>query len=102
MNSSTQMPTGAPHGAPHDEWWAAMLAAAPAHMLQRAASFAASGHATSALGAGSQRAHPMRQDHDSIVASTCPPQGEAYCVWRATADCSTEVHVPAAGRRQSL
>ena len=58
-----QVPAAGPNGAAHDHWWAAMLAAAPAHMLQQAASVASTVRATArpAVGGGAQQACPMEQ-----------------------------------------
>jgi len=67
-------PPGGPNGAGHDQWWAAMLAAAPAHMLHQAMSIAQTGCATAlpAVDVCTQRVHPLQQDRGS--SSMLPPR----------------------------
>ena len=67
-------PAGGPNGAGHEQWWAAMLAAAPTHMLQQAMSVAQAGRATAAaaVDVGAQRVHPLQQDRGS--SSMRPPR----------------------------
>ena len=72
-----QMPAAGSKGVAHDQWWAAMLAAAPAHMLERAASVASTVRTTvrPAIDRGAQQACPMQQD-GGANASTCSPAAQ--------------------------